>query len=61
MLRKVQIKLVQQEELEDSIEPWELERPELMLPGQTKPDVPVAWAMKRMKLRVTLSNRAGRI
>ena len=33
------------------------ERPELMLPGQTRPDIPVSWMMKKMKLKVTLRNK----
>ena len=45
------------EEFEDLIQPHELERPELMLPGQTRPDIPVSWMMKRMKLKVTLRNK----
>ena len=45
------------EEFEDLIQPHELERPELMLPGQTRPDIPVSWMMKRMKLKVTLKSK----
>ena len=45
------------EEFEDIHEPHELENPELMLPGQTRPDIPVSWMMKKMKLKVTLRSK----
>ena len=45
------------EEFEDIIEPHELENPELMLPGQARPDIPVSWMMKKMKLKVTLRSK----
>ena len=46
------------EEFEDIIEPHELENPELMLPGQVRPDIPVSsWMMKKMKLKVTLRSK----
>ena len=45
------------DEFEDIIEPHELENPELMLPGQARPDIPVSWMMKKMKLKVTLRSK----